>query len=368
MADIRGKRGITPLEYASKPNFDSIAIRGMNGSMDVVKKGVVPNSDTGHLALLGYDLKKYYPGRGPLEALGAGIKLKEGDVAFRANIATVDKKFKVIDRRAGRIRGDLSELEKVVNEIDIGIDFEFKHTVDHRGTLVLHGTNKVMKDTDPHVEGKRILKSDKILNEFTKKCYQKLRRLELNKNRKLPANMILLRGAGRYKKVPSFKEMHNLRGACIATVALVRGVAEFCGLDILEVEGADGTENTNIHGKFKTAIDSLEKYDFVLVNVKATDNFGHDGNFEGKVKMIERIDAQLGTLKDAMDYCILAMTSDHASPVEKKAHSADPVPVCIAGNGVKPDGVKSYNEYSCAKGKLRRIRGIELIGILKKFT
>ena len=116
MADIRGKRGATPLEYANKPNFDAIAARGINGIMDVVKKGVVPNSDTGHLSLLGYDLKKYYPGRGPLEALGAGIKLKEGDVAFRANIATVDKNLKVIDRRAGRIRDDLSELEKAVND------------------------------------------------------------------------------------------------------------------------------------------------------------------------------------------------------------------------------------------------------------
>ncbi len=375
ISDIRGKRGATPLEYANKPNFDSISSRGINGVMDVVKKGVVPNSDTGHLSLLGYDLKKYYPGRGPLEALGAGIKLNEGDIAFRANIATVDKNFKVIDRRAGRIRGDLSELEKTVNEIDIGIDFVFKHTVDHRAVLVLRGCGAQGLrgcDTDPHKTGVKVLKAQgssptaKALNAFTRKCYEKLSKLKLNQNRDLPANMILLRGAGVYKKVPTFRELHNLRGACIATVALVRGVAKFCGLDILEVEGASGTEDTNIHGKFKTAVDSLERYDFVLVNIKATDNFGHDGNFEGKIKMIRRIDEQLEILRSAMEECILVITADHSTPVEKKAHSSDPVPVCISGNGVKPDGIKRFTEKDCAKGSMKRIKGMGLMRILKK--
>ncbi|HIJ99067.1 TPA: 2,3-bisphosphoglycerate-independent phosphoglycerate mutase [archaeon] len=368
ISDTKGKRGATPLEYANTPNFDSIAMRGINGIMDVVKKGVVPNSDTGHLSLLGYDLKKYYPGRGPLEALGAGIELREGDVAFRANIATVDKNFEVIDRRAGRIRGNLTELEKAVNEIDIGADFVFKHTVDHRGTLVLKKFKQKASDTDPHIAGKKVLKAGKVLDQFTKKCYEKLGRLELNRNRSLPVNMILLRGAGVYKKAPSFKELHNLRGACIAATALVKGVARFCELDVLEVQGANGTENTNIHGKFKTAVDSLERYDFVLVNVKATDNFGHDGNFEGKVGMIERIDGQLHVLEKSMNDCILVITADHSTPVEKKGHSADPVPISIAGNGVKPDGVRNYNEYSCAKGRLKRIEGTELMKILKKFT
>ncbi len=373
MPDTRGQRGYTPLEYAKKPKFEVIASRGINGIMDVVKKGTVPNSDTGHLSLLGYDLKKYYPGRGPLEALGAGIKLKEGDVAFRANIGTVDKNLKVIDRRAGRIRGDLSELEEAVNEIDIGIPFVFKHTVDHRGTLVLRSAKASVSDTDPHKEGVKMLKAKgqrltaNALNDFTKKCYERLSGLDLNRGRDLPANMILLRGAGLYKEAPTFQEQHNLRGAAIASVALVRGVAKFAGMDVLKVEGADGTENTNIHGKFMTAVDALERYDFIMVNVKATDNFGHDGNFEGKVRMIERIDEQLGILEEITDRCVLTITSDHSTPVEQKGHSADPVPVCIAGAGIKADGVERFTESSCAKGKLGRIKGMELMEILKEF-
>ncbi len=374
MPDIRGRRGMTPLEYAETPNFDSFCSVGQSGTMDVVKKGVAPGSDTGHLSLFGYDLKKHYPGRGPLEAIGAGLKLNEGDVAFRANIATVDKKFNVIDRRAGRIRGDLSELEDAVNEIDIGTDFVFKHTIDHRGTLILRGAKSKVSDTDPHKERVKVLKAKgnkkvaAAVNLFTKKCYEKLSKLELNKERQLPANMILLRGAGLYKKVPSFYEMHNLKGACIATVALVKGVAKFCGLDVLRVEGATGTEDTNIHGKFSTAIDSLEKYDFVLVNIKATDNFGHDGNFEGKVKMIEKIDSAFEIFKGILSDSIVVLTADHSTPVEKKVHTADSVPICISGNGIKPDHTEKFSEYSCAKGKLKRMRGNELIKKLKEFS
>ena len=341
--------------------------------MDVVGEGIVPNSDTGHLSLLGYDLKKHYPGRGPLEALGAEMSLNEGDIAFRANIATVESDLTVVDRRAGRIKGDLSELEDLVNSIDIGMDFEFKHTVDHRGAFILRGAGKIVSDTDPHKENTKILKAKGqkkaagAINLFTKKCYEVLGKLPMNRERDLPANMILLRGAGLYKKVPSFYEMHKLKGAVIATVALVKGVAHFTGLDIIEVEGANGTEDTNIHGKFKTAIDALENYDFVLVNVKATDNFGHDGNFEGKVRMIQKIDAQLGILENALDDCVLAVTADHSTPVEEESHSADPVPICIAGNGVKSDGVQKYSEYDCAKGGLKRINGIDLMKILKKY-
>ena len=373
MSDVRGKNEKTPLEFADTPNFDSIASLGINGIMDVVKKGVVPNSDTGHLSLLGYDLKKHYPGRGPLEALGAEMKLDEGDIAFRANIATVESDLTVVDRRAGRIKGDLSELEEAVNSIDIGMDFEFKHTVDHRGAFVLRGAGKIVTDTDPHEENKKVLKSKgekkaaDAVNLFTKKCYEVLNELPMNRNRDLPANMIILRGAGLYKKVPSFYEMHKLKGAVIATVALVRGVAHFTGIDILEVEGANGTEDTNIHGKFKTAVDALENYDFVLVNVKATDNFGHDGNFEGKVRMIQKIDGQLGILENALDDCIVTITADHSTPVEKEAHSADPVPICIAGNGIKSDSVQKFSEYDCAKGSLKRMKGIELMKILKKY-
>lgn len=381
MADKPEKNFKTPLQSASKKNFDFLAANGINGEMLPVPKKMYPASDVAHLSILGYDLKKEYCGRGPLEALGAGLKLEEGDVAFRANIGTVDKNFKVLDRRAGRIKDSkiLKKIEKAVSKINLEVPFVFKQTIEHRGVLVLKGLKGKVSNTDPHVEGKKVLKAkpldrgkeskklSKIINLFTKKSYEILKNLESNKKRKIPANIILLRGYGIFKKVKSFYEKYKKTGAVIAATALIKGVARYTGMKVIEVKGATGTENTNIRGKFEAAVNALKKYDFVLVNIKAADNFGHDGNFEGKKRMIENIDKQLKILIKRLDKARLAVTSDHATPVKLRDHAAGTrVLLCISGAGIKADGIKKFDEVSCKRGSLRKVQGSELMKVLLK--
>lgn len=382
MADLPEKEfgNKTPLEYAETPNFDALAKKGINGIMDPVAPGVTPGSDTGHLSILGYDIKKDYCGRGPLEALGAELSLKLGEVAFRVNFATVDENFVVKDRRAGRIKTHLEELEEAINSIEIPIDFTFHHTVDHRGALVLKSGSEKVSNSDPHKVGVKAWKvkptdnseeakhTAEVVNEFIGKAHEVMKDLPFNKEREFPANYLLLRGAGKYKTVESIEERYGLKGACVAAVALVRGVAKYIGLDLLEVEGMTGNEKTDIKSKFDTALNALDKYDFVLVNVKAPDIFGHDEDFKGKAKMIEKIDKYLPILAEDLKEDILVVTADHATPVSVGCHSADPVPICIVGKNVRADEVVNFGERECIEGSLGRIVGNDIIPTIKKLV
>jgi len=246
----------TPLEYANTPNMDRLAKGGLVGLLDPISPGVRPGSDVANLALFGYDPAKYYTGRGPLEALGAGIDLGPNDIAFRVNFATVDDDFRVEDRRAGRIRKGASKLAKSVSEIKVesvpGIKTIFKPTVDHRAVLVLRGErlSKNVTDTDPQEEGLKLVisratdgseeakRTSAAVNEFVKRSHEALREHPLNQERandgEKPANIILTRGAGTRPSLPSFKSMFDLRGACISGTALIKGIASAAGIDVIE--------------------------------------------------------------------------------------------------------------------------------------
>ncbi len=252
----------TPLEYANTPNMDRLAKGGLVGLLDPISPGVRPGSDVANLALFGYDPAKYYTGRGPLEALGAGIDLGPNDIAFRVNFATVDDDFRVEDRRAGRIRKGASKLAKSVSEIKVesvpGIKTIFKPTVDHRAVLVFRGEklSKNVTDTDPQEEGLKLVisratdgseeakRTSAAVNEFVKRSHEALREHPLNQERandgEKPANIILTRGAGTRPSLPSFKSMFDLRGACISGTALVKGIASAAGIDVVDVRGATG--------------------------------------------------------------------------------------------------------------------------------
>jgi 2,3-bisphosphoglycerate-independent phosphoglycerate mutase len=383
MADLKSKEhnNQTPLEFANTPNFDLLANNGINGIMQPVKKGTYPGSDVSHLSLLGYDPEKYYPNRGPLEALGAGINLEEGDLALRTNFGTVDENLIVKDRRAGRIKEGLEELEEALNSIELPVEYTFHHTIDHRGALVLKNCSGKVSDSDPHKVGEKVLEfkpldgseeTAKILTEYSEKAHKILSELPLNKKRseegKLPANYLLMRGAGTFQKVPSFKERYNLSGACIAEVALVKGVGKYLDMEVIEVPGSTGNEFTPIDKIFEHAISALEKHDFVLVNVKGADNFGHDGNFEGKANMIEKIDSHLEILIENCKDKVLVITADHATPVSHKDHSEDIVPLCINGPGVEADEVQKLGENFCSTGKLGKVAGLDLMEILIKLN
>ncbi len=378
--------GKTPLEAAKTPNMDKIARKGINGIMDTVKTGIRPGSDTAHLALFGYDPFEYYTGRGPFEAVGAGLKLRQGDIAIRCNFGTI-KNGKVIDRRAGRDESGLDELTEEINKIRIrGVRVIFKRCMGHRAVLVLRGKNLSpnISDTDPEEikvplsksvpldKRSNSVRTARILNEFTEKAIQILRNHRINRERirmgKLPANVILCRGAGIISGFEPFGKRYGLKAACISATTLIVGVCKSLGMDIIEVKGATGHINSNISGKVSAAIKALNGYDFVFLHIKGTDEASHDGDFNSKKRMIERIDREVisPVLKKVKNTTIV-LTADHSTPVSIKQHSADPVPIAILGD-VRTDSVKKFSERECAHGGLNRICGQDLMNILLDLT
>jgi len=378
LGDRAVKDGKTPLQLANKPVLDDLALKGSTGLMSTLGVGIIPGSDTAHLALFGYDPKVYYRGRGPFEALGVGIDLKEGDVAFRCNFATVNEKFQVIDRRAGRLKDEGGELAKSLQSIKInGVKIIFVSSTEHRGVLVLRGEelSSAISDTDPHspqvtppLESKPLKdteeakKTSRIVNEFVKRSWEILSSHPLNKERekeeKLPANIVLTRGAGMYQRVDSLKDRYGFDSCCIAGAALYKGVARYVGMQIIKVEGATGRVDTDIEAKAQAAKEALKKFDFVFLHVKGADNASHDGNLEDKLLMIEKVNRLAEILREEDVW--LVMTADHSTPISIKRHSSDPVPVLIYGDGIRKDNVKCFDEVSVASGCLGHFTGTEL--------
>ncbi|HUS56759.1 MAG TPA: 2,3-bisphosphoglycerate-independent phosphoglycerate mutase [Thermoplasmata archaeon] len=371
----------TPLQVARTPAMDAIARSGVSGMMDVIAPGIIPGSDTAHLALFGYDPYKVYTGRGPIEAAGAGIEMAKGDVAFRCNFATVDSDMRVIDRRAGRIRDGTSDLAKALTGMRIDdVEMVFKEGSEHRGVLVMKGPglDQRVSEIDPHVEGPLLesrplvpeaAKTASALNEFARRSHEMLEKHPVNESRRAeglpPANIVLPRGAGSVGELDPLEERFGIRGAGIAGVTLIKGICRLVGMDVVDVPGATGGLDTDYLEKAKAALSSLETHDLVFVNVKSSDVAGHDGDFRLKVQVIESIDGMLGTiLKDLHEDVIVAITADHSTPVTVRDHSADPVPVAISGGGGRVDGVREFDEISAAAGSLGRIRGMDLMPIL----
>jgi len=372
---IKDFGGLTPLEYAKTPNFDKIAENAECGFMNALGRGLRPGSDTSHLAILGYDPKVYYSGRGPIEVAGIGLELKHGDVALRGNLGTIDENMVIIDRRAGRIL-DVSPLTKELDGIEIeGVKFIIKPGTAHRAGVIMRGENlsSAITDADPHelnvplhtvettddtAEAKR---TADVLNNFIKKSYEILKDLDFNKQRakegKYEANCLLVRGAGQYKNVPSFKERYGLSACCIAGGGLYKGIGAFLGMEIVEVPGTTALPNTDIEAKFKAAKDKLNSHDFIFVHVKAADSLGEDGNPEGKKDFLEKADKAAALLTDLPENVLLVISADHSTPCELKNHSADPVPIVFKGGAVRIDEVTSFGERSCAKGGLGFIEG-----------
>lgn len=375
----RPVNGKTPLTVAKKPNLDRIAEIGVNGIMDTIAPGIRPGSDTSHLALLGYDPYKFYTGRGPIEALGVGIELKPGDLAFRANFATVvgegsvfDKV--VVDRRAGRI-SETEELVQALNELTLPVDFEVAKATGHRAAVVFRGLFTGATDTDPKVVGEKVKRciSNKpevaeVINEFMQKAHEVLEKHWINEIRAkkglVKANAILLRGAGVMKEVPSFKDRFGLKLRVISATALIKGVGKLVGGEIFTPSGATGDKNTNLEAKIRSAISALNSNDVVLLHIKALDEFGHDKDFDGKVKFVEKLDPYLALFQDLdLSEVCLIVTSDHSTPVKVGEHTADPVVISIAHTDVRRDEVRSFDEFTATKGGLCRIRGIDVLNI-----
>ncbi|WP_457619938.1 2,3-bisphosphoglycerate-independent phosphoglycerate mutase [Methanopyrus sp.] len=384
--------GKTPLQVADTPNMDRLAKEGSVGLLDPIRPGVRPGSDTAHLALLGYDPFEVYPGRGPLEALGAGVEVRQGDVAFRCNFATAEERdgeLVVVDRRAGRINEDegTPDLAEAINEeVDLPVEFEFREAVGHRAVLVLRGgelsaevtdadpkqVGKPVKDVRPTSDDPAAARTAEIVNEFVRKAYEVLKDHPVNREReregKPPANVVLPRGAGRLEEVEPFPDRYGMSGAVVAGASLVKGIGRMLRMDVPEDEAITGRKDTDLERKAELALEALNDHDFVLVNFNAVDEAGHDGDARGKVEMIERMDRELvGTLLEGVDpeETVVCLTADHSTPVTVGDHTADPVPVAIWTVDARRDPVEGYDEIAAARGCLGRFSGLRLLDVLR---
>jgi 2,3-bisphosphoglycerate-independent phosphoglycerate mutase len=391
--------GLTPLEAADTPCFDMLATGGITGLMDPLSPGIRVGTDVGHLALFGYNPLKVYWGRGPIEAVGIGIDLNPGDVAFRCNFATVDENLIVVDRRAGRIRYT-DELAEALDgmTLDGGVEVTFKPATEHRAVLVLSGerlsAEVTSSDPGPANEGmplKKVVtkqpnaplaeKTARALNEFVRKSHEILRDHEVNTQRKAdglpPANIVITRGAGMAIKMRSLAERFDIKGCCISGESTVVGIARMSGFDVVTNEKLTANIDTDLDEKARLTVEALKESDFVVTHVKGADLMSHDDKPREKLAFLERTDKMLqkiiDNLEDPQDMHI-AITADHSTPCAIREHSADPVPVVIHGEGVLVDDVTTFGERACARGGLGRIRAndfllsiLDLMGVTYRF-
>lgn len=386
---VRELDGQTTLEAQETPALDRIAREGACGLMDPIAPGIPAGSDTAHMAILGYDPHTYYRGRGPFEARGVGIDVLPGDVAFRCNFSTVEGR-KVVDRRAGRIKEGTDQLAAAIAEQVPAIEdvhVIFRPSVEHRAALVLRGPglSHEISEVDPHDPGVDYLDSEplpgavdpeaaaktaRILNAFTARAYEVLDNHPVNRQRRaeglLPANIALPRGAGTAVDLQPLSERYGLPAAMIVEVDLVRGLGRYLRMDVIEVEGATGGQDTDELAIAQAVVAALESHDFILANIKAPDLGGHDGNCPMKMEAIAKVDRALAYILEHVDFdCTTVMiTADHCTPCSVEDHSGDAVPVAFFGYGVRPDDVDRYGERACGKGIMGHLRGMEIMHVL----
>jgi 2,3-bisphosphoglycerate-independent phosphoglycerate mutase len=349
----------TPLEYARTPHMDRIAAAGTLGLIDTILPGLPPGSDVANLAVLGYDPRICYSGRGPLEAASMGITLAPEDVAFRCNLVTLGEGEDPImeDFTAGHISS--TESRQVVDDLGkvIGSEtFIFYPGVGYRHLLVWKGGGAEIQATPPHdIIGKRTDsylpqgRNVEPIRRLMKSSREFLADHPLNRERQArglkPATSIWLWGQGRAPQMQKITERFHLRGGMISAVDLLNGIGIYAGLEILPVEGATGYTDTNYIGKAEKALTALRDLDLVFIHVEAPDEMGHEGNLEGKIKAIEDFDEKVvGTILSGIHHFgdfRVAVMSDHPTPVLLRTHTGDPSPYAF---------LSSRNDENQAKG------------------
>jgi 2,3-bisphosphoglycerate-independent phosphoglycerate mutase len=372
--------GLTCMEAAKTPNMDLIARKGVVGAVNNVPRGMVPASDVANLSILGYDPKKYYCGRGPLEAANLGVELTEKDVAFRFNTITVFDDT-MIDYSAGHITNrEARVLVEKLNEKLGSERFRFFAGTSYRNLLLMKCDSREEADRlskvtcfPPHdILDMPILKhfpKNKELTDLMRLSKDILADSDVNKVRvdlgQNPANMIWIWGQGKKADMPTFNEAYGLTGGIISAVDLIKGLGRIIDLEIAEVPGATGYYDTDYEGKAKAALDILERHDFVFVHVEAPDEAGHNGEVMAKIKAIENFDNKItGSILERFsgngDFRIMILP-DHPTPITKRTHTSDPVPVAIAGKGIDPDEVIVLNEKTSKAGSLKIKQGSNLM-------
>ena len=364
MADLPVERlgGKTLLQYAHKPMMDQLAKEGRCGRLVTVPEGFPPGSEVANTAILGYDLNKVYEGRGPLEAASIGYEMADDDFAIRCNIITIED---------GKI---ITHLIEYLNE-HLGSDrVKFITGIQYRHLLVIKGGNKHITCAPPHdhpnEEWKPLLvKADipeaqetaDLINDLILKSQELLAKHPYNIAKaakgERQANSIWPWSGGYRPSMETLMQQYPeiKSGAVISAVDLIQGIGKYAGLRIIKVPGATGLADTNYEGKAQAAIDALRQDDFVFVHVEASDEAGHDGDLELKLKTIEYLDQRLiapiyHEVKDWQDDVCIAVLPDHLTPVEMRIHVGQPVPFLIWHRGIEPDEVQQYDEVSCVNG------------------
>jgi len=375
--------GRTPLEAAETGNMDRLAADSEIGMVRTVPVGMAPGSDTANLSVIGYDPRKYYSGRSPLEALSIGAEMGEKDVSFRCNLVTLSEeedKYEdrvILDHSSGEIPTE--EAAVLVEALRKGLESEgytFYAGTSYRH-LLIQKDGKVTELTPPHdILTKRIggyLPGDPVLREMMIKSYDILKDHPVNVQRraegKNPANSAWFWGAGTRPALTSFEEKNGVKGAMISAVDLLKGIAVGTRMKNISVEGANGGLDTNYEGKADAALKALleDDCDFVYVHVEAPDEMGHQGSIEKKIKAIEYLDGRVvGRIKEGMDasgedYRMLVLP-DHPTPISVKTHTANPVPYVLydSRNQEKKEGL-SYSEAEAQKTGKMVEKGHELI-------
>lgn len=359
--------GKTPMMCAKKPNIDFLAKNSEVGLVKTVADGLKPGSDVANMSVMGFDPKKYYTGRSPLEAVSIGVKLNDDDVTLRCNLVTLSDEENyedktMVDYSAGDISSEEAKVLIEAVEKEFGNDiYTYYNGVSYRHCLVVHGgTTNLGNMTPPHDISDRVVapylsthENAKPLIEMMKKSYAVLKNHPLNLKRvsegKRPANSIWLWGEGNKPILPSFKSLYKVEGSVISAVDLLKGIGISAGMSTPDVPGATGYIDTNFTAKAEYALAELKNgKDFVYIHVEAPDECGHRNEPENKVRAIELIDELvlgpvLEGLKEYDDYKIMILP-DHPTPIVTKTHASDPVPYLIYHHSKKVAGVDTINE------------------------
>lgn len=364
----------TLLQYAKTPYMDMLARMGRNGRLQTVADGFHPGSEVANLSVLGYNLPKVYEGRGALEAASIGIDLKPGEMAMRCNLICIDGEV-IKNHSSGHISTEEADVLIQYLQEELGSDKVCFHTgVSYRHLLVIKDGNKQLDCTPPHdvplqpfrpllVKPLQAEAEDtaSLINELILKSQELLKNHPINLKRiadgKDPANSIWPWSPGYRPQMETLSDTFPgiKSGAVISAVDLIRGIGYYAGLRRLEVEGATGLYDTNYENKVAAALDALKKDDFVYLHIEASDEAGHEGDVDLKIKTIENLDSRAvgpiyEAVKDWDEPVAIAVLPDHPTPCELRTHTKDPIPFLIWHPGIEADSVQTYDEVAACEG------------------
>lgn len=379
----------TCLQAANKPNIDKIAALGRNGLLDTIPQGFAPGSEIANLSVLGYDLNKVFEGRGSLEAASMGVAIEPGEMVMRCNLICIEN-GKIKNHSAGHISNEEAHELILYLQKELGSDdVNFFPGVSYRHLFKMKKGNKNLNCTPPHdvpgtpfedvmilAESFEAENTADFLNELTLKSQELLENHPVNLKRaaagKDKANSIWLWSPGYKPKMKTLLVTYNLTsGSVISAVDLIKGIGVYAGLKVINVPGATGLYDTNYEGKAQAAIDALRTDDFVYLHIEASDEAGHEGNVELKIKTIEYLDSRV--VKPIFDEVstwnepvTIAILPDHPTPCIYKTHTNSPVPFVIYKPGEMADNVMIYDEFEAEKGSYGLLKGNEFMKELIK--